>query len=425
MTIDTKASNKQIFKDVLTNLISSLSSNMFTYGLGLMLLNQTHSALSFGVELAIGPIISLLFMVPIGNLTDRLPHKRIIIMSMLIRILLLLILLLTIDYFTGMFKFIPISIFVTMNTIASVFASTAYTASVHELVNNQKIHQLSSLTSGANSLSKIFAPMLGIGVYAAFGFRVFVWIAMGVLLLSALIVTTMRFYYNEVSSNVDNVLEEKSALKNFQVGLIYVSKRPLIKMLIFVAVFLNFIFAAINIGLPYIINTQLSLNNALIGILDTFNALGGLVAALLLNFWPDNKGEKFKIIAPLFICSFYFILLGILLLITKNVHLISIIGGAIMFFGGFGVAMLNITTQVNIQKTTPTKILGRVTTIMTTACTIIMPIGTLIFTFIFQKTTNGSIVYLIAGIIWLSIMSVSMPYLDKAIKSDLKFQEKI
>jgi hypothetical protein len=71
MTIDTKASNKQIFKDVLTNLISSLSSNMFTYGLGLMLLNQTHSALSFGVELAIGPIISLLFMVPIGNLTDR------------------------------------------------------------------------------------------------------------------------------------------------------------------------------------------------------------------------------------------------------------------------------------------------------------------------------------------------------------------
>ncbi|WP_338117076.1 MFS transporter [Weissella sagaensis] len=303
-------------------------------------------------------------------------------MSMLMRILLLLILLLTIDYFTGMFKFIPISIFVTMNTIASVFASTAYTASVHELVNNQKIHQLSSLTSGANSLSNsnIFAPMFGIGVYAAFGFRVFVWIAMGALLLSALIVTTMRFYYNEVSSNVDNVLEEKSSLKNFQVGLIYVSKRPLIKMLIFVAVFLNFIFAAINIGLPYIINTQLSLNNALIGILDTFNALGGLVAALLLNFWPDNKGEKFKIIAPLFICSFYFILLGILLLITKNVHLISIIGGAIMFFGGFGVAMLNITTQVNIQKTTPTKILGRVTTIMTTACTIIMPIGTLIFT---------------------------------------------
>jgi hypothetical protein len=54
-----------------------------------------------------------------------------------------------------------------------------------------------------------------------------------------------------------------------------------------------------------------------------------------------------------------------------------------------------------------------------------MPIGTLIFTFIFQKTTNGSIVYLIAGIIWLSIMSVSMPYLDKAIKSDLKFQEEI
>lgn len=422
MTINIRASNKQIFKDVLTNLISSLSSNMFTYGLGLMLLNQTHSALSFGVELAIGPIISLLFMVPIGNLTDRLPHKQIILISMLIRVLLLIILVFTIDYFTGTFKFIPISIFVAVNTIATVFASTAYAASVHELVNNQKIHQLSSLTSGANSLANIFAPMLGVSLYVAFGFHVFVWIAVGALLLSVLIVMTMRFYYTK-DSNIYNVVEEKSSLKNFQAGLIYVSKRPLIKVLIFAAVFLNFIFAAINIGLPYIINTQLKLGNALIGILDTFNAIGGLVAALLLNFWPNNRGEKFKIITPLFICSFYFILLGILLLMTKNMQLISIIGGIIMFLGGFGVAMLNIATQVNIQKTTPTKILGRVTTIMTTACTIIMPIGTIVFTFIFQQTTNGSVVYLIAGISWLVIMIVGMPYLLRIIKLDFKLRE--
>lgn len=424
MIINTQASNKQIFKDVVTNLISSLSSNMFTYGLGLMLLNQTHSALSFGIELAIGPIVSLLFMVPIGNLTDRLPHKQIIILSMLFRILLLVFLTFTIDYFTGMLKFMPISIFVAANTIATIFASTAYASSVHELVNDQKIHQLSSLTSGANSLANIFAPMLGVGLFSAFGFHIFVWVAIGTLLVSVLIVSSMRFYYTE-ATNVEFITDEKSSLKNFQAGLIYVSRRPLIRTLIFVAVFLNFIFSAINIGLPYIINTQLSLGNALIGILDTFNALGGLVAALMLNFWPDNSGEKFKVIAPLFICSFYFILLGILLLATKNIHWISLIGSTIMFFGGFGVAMLNITTQVNIQKTTPTKILGRVTTIMTTACTIIMPIGTLVFTFIFQQTINGSIIYLIAGIVWLAVMVVSMPHLLKVIKLDFELRKEI
>lgn len=50
-------------------------------------------------------------------------------------------------------------------------------------------------------------------------------------------------------------------------------------------------------------------------------------------------------------------------------------------------------------------------------------VGTIVFTFIFQQTTNGSVVYLIAGISWLVIMIVGMPYLLRIIKLDFKLRE--
>lgn len=417
MEISLHESNQQIFKDICSNFISSLSSNMFTYGLGLMLLNQTHSALSFGIELAIGPIISLIFMIPIGNLVDKYPHKRILLASMLIRVVFLLFLAVTLNYFVGMLKFIPVIFFVSVNSIAVIFATTAYSASVHELVNENKIHQLSSLTSAANSFANIFAPVLGVGAYSLLGFQFFVWIEIGALLLSAAITVTMKFHYKNTYIS-KNVIQKKSQLVNFKKGLDYITQRPLIKALIAIAMLLNFMFSSVNMGLPYIINTQLHLGNSPIGILDTFNAAGGLLAALLMNFVPDNKAKRSRIIAPLFLFGFYFLSLGTIFSLTTDLKSVNILGSITMFIGGLGISVLNITIQIHIQKTTPTVILGRVSSTMNTANTVVFPIGTLFFTFIFQKISNGALVYLICGTIWLLVTSLMASRLNTIIDTD-------
>ncbi|HJE96460.1 MAG TPA: MFS transporter [Ligilactobacillus acidipiscis] len=417
MEISLHESNQQIFKDICSNFISSLSSNMFTYGLGLMLLNQTHSALSFGIELAIGPIISLIFMIPIGNLVDKYPHKRILLASMLIRVVFLLFLAVTLNYFVGMLKFIPVIFFVSVNSIAVIFDTTAYSASVHELVNENKIHQLSSLTSAANSFANIFAPVLGVGAYSLLGFQFFVWIEIGALLLSAAITVTMKFHYKNTYIS-KNVIQQKSQLVNFKKGLDYITQRPLIKALIAIAMLLNFMFSSVNMGLPYIINTQLHLGNSPIGILDTFNAAGGLLAALLMNFVPVNKAKRSRIIAPLFLFGFYFLSLGTIFSLTTDLKSVNILGSITMFIGGLGISVLNITIQIHIQKTTPTVILGRVSSTMNTANTVVFPIGTLFFTFIFQKISNGALVYLICGTIWLLVTSLMASRLNTIIDTD-------
>ncbi len=422
MEITMNESNQQIFKSVASNFVSSLSSNMFTYGLGLMLLNQTHSALSFGLEMAIVPIVSLLFMIPIGNFVDKYPHKKIILVSMLTRIVCLFVLAITINSFNGMLKFIPVCIFVSINSLAGLFATTAYSAAIHELVNDTKIHQLSSLTSATNSFTNIFAPALGVTAYTALGFQPFVWLEIAALLVSASITLVMRFHYQDHSAN-KNTIKERSQFVNFKKGLQYIAHQALIKDLILVAVVLNFMFSSITMGLPYIINTQLHLGNSLIGLLDTFSAVGGVLAGILMNFLPDNKGKRVKIIIPLFVCGFYFLSLGAIFMLLTNIKLIAFFGSVTLFIGGLGLSILNITIQIIIQKTTPTNILGRVTSTMGTACIITMPLGTLFFTFVFQSISNGAIIYLFCGIVWLITITSIAPSLNRIIKSDTNFEE--
>lgn len=110
-------SNIQILKSFISDFISSLSSKSFSLGLGLMLLDQTHSAMSFGINMIISPLVSLVFLIPIGNLVDRFQHKKILLANILIRVLALIIFLLSLSVFSGKSIILPTLVFVTINAI--------------------------------------------------------------------------------------------------------------------------------------------------------------------------------------------------------------------------------------------------------------------------------------------------------------------
>ena len=143
--ISDKASNIQMLKDVTSNLISSLSGSMFNFALGLMLLNNTHSPLSFGLEMIVMPIVNIIFVIPVGNIVDTQQHKQIIIFSLILRLIALSILAAVIDSFHNDALFIPIILFVFVNSVSNLVNTTTYSAAIHELVNDKKIQSLSWL----------------------------------------------------------------------------------------------------------------------------------------------------------------------------------------------------------------------------------------------------------------------------------------
>ncbi|AUI80331.1 MFS transporter (plasmid) [Lactiplantibacillus pentosus] len=417
LEISLHESNQQILKDVSSNFIGSLSSNMFAYGLGLMLLDQTGLAISFGIDMVITPIVGLLFLIPVGNLTDRYPHKKILTYSIVIRLLALIIFACFIDFFHGLYKLVPVIIFLIINAISINFSNTSYSAAVHELVNDKKIQKLSSLTQGSISLSQILAPAIGVALYSIFGFDFFIYLEILATLLTFLILQTMHFHYNHSSNNSSG----KTSLDDFKSGLSYVNKRKLIKYIITMAVVINFIFTALNMGVPYVIKSQLHLGNGPVGFLQSGMAIGTLAGSFLMLALPEKKWFAQKLLIPLLSFGIEFILLGSVFLEKFDLWHLNIWGTVTMILIGLTLAILNITVQVRLQKTVPTHILGRVMALLTTANTSVMPLGTLFYTFFFQNNFNGGYIFIVNGII-LSIYTVVLfPVLLKNIKLDNQY----
>ena len=205
--ISDQMSNRQIIKDFISSFISSLSGKAFNFALGLMLLDQTKSAMSFGINMIIYPLVSLIFLVPIGNLVDRYRHKKILIYNFIFR--LIIFLLFYAFYFltnssTILYLVIP---FVIFHSITVNINDTCYSASIHELVNDKKIQRLSSVTQTAIAIATMLSPAIGVILYNWLGFSGFILIEIIANLLSLGVLLTMKFFYEneeQVQCKADN-----------------------------------------------------------------------------------------------------------------------------------------------------------------------------------------------------------------------------
>jgi DHA3 family macrolide efflux protein-like MFS transporter len=397
INISNHQSSLQIFKAAASNFISSLSGKMFTFGLGLMLLDETHSAISFGINMIISPIVGLLCLVPIGNLIDTYPHKTILTGSLTARTLALILFAASINLFTATAKLIPIVLFLIIDAI--------------------------STTQSAISLSSILSPALGVGLYSLVGFSGFVILEIVATLASFGIMLTMKFHYhatNQFANSQHAPVTSHSQFAKFHSGLNYMRSRTMIKITILLSVILNFLYTAVTIGIPYILKDQLHTGNGPIGVLETGSAIGMLLGSLLLTLLPPTGQKRLflKLIIPVLILDSQILLLGVLFMTSQSPTGYALLGSFIMGILAFALVILNITFQVYLQQTVPTKLLGRVVATLTTVNSSIMPIGTLMFTLIFQSTTHGGLVLIINGILLLGYTLLLLRPLNQAIHSE-------
>ncbi|TPR39119.1 MFS transporter [Apilactobacillus micheneri] len=415
INITNHQSNIQIIKDVTSNLIGSFTGGMLSFAMGLMLLNATHSAISFGLSMIITPIIGLLFMVPIGNVVDTYHHKNIIIVSMIIRITTMIIFYCTINMFIGSYKLIPVIIFLSIDAISTNFNSTSVDASVHELVNDNNIEKLTSLVQSSMAISSIFAPILGAALYSLFGFDIFIFIEIISSIVSLLITFSMQFHYSDDVSSSNNI-DKVSSMDKFKSGLKYVKDFKFIRYIIMIGVVFNFFFTSITTGMPYIIQVQLHMGKLPISIIEASASLGMLIGGLIVNLIPKNAGYNVKFVFPIIGAVIALTLFGFTFSINSIVGL-SIIGSIIIFTLMTLLTIVNISIQVMIQRNVKNKMLGRVMSMTITFNMSIMPIGILFYSFLFNKLNDGGIIFVISGLLLLFYILFLMPSLIKMLKS--------
>ncbi|MCG0748509.1 Transport protein, major facilitator superfamily (MFS) [Lactiplantibacillus plantarum] len=234
---------------------------------------------------------------------------------------------------------------------------------------------------------------------------------------------TMKFHYhatNQFANSQHAPVTSHSQFAKFHSGLNYMRSRTMIKITILLSVILNFLYTAVTIGIPYILKDQLHTGNGPIGVLETGSAIGMLLGSLLLTLLPPTGQKRLflKLIIPVLILDSQILLLGVLFMTSQSPTGYALLGSFIMGIFAFALVILNITFQVYLQQTVPTKLLGRVVATLTTVNSSIMPIGTLMFTLIFQSTTHGGLVLIINGILLLGYTLLLLRPLNQAIHSE-------
>jgi transport protein len=417
--ISDRISNKQIIKDFISNFIGSLSGKSFNFALGLMLLDQTKSAMSFGINMIIYPLVSLIFLVPIGNLVDRYPHKKILIYNFIFRIftfLLFYAFYFLMDSSSILYLVIP---FVILHSITVNISDTCYSASIHELVNDKKIQRLSSVTQTAIAIATMLSPAIGVIFYGWLGFAGFILIEIFANLLSLGVLLSMKFYY-EYNEQENKATDCKNPLHGVKEIIQFLKENQIVKYIILVSVILNFFYTSISIGVPFVLKEQLLLDNSTVGMLETMAAVGMLLASISMSLLPDKKENNIllssKITMPLVLLTMAIIGLGITFASTNSQIIISFLGSIFMGIIAFTLVVLNIIVMTYLQSTIETKFLGRVMSTLFTLNTSIMPIGTLVFTYLFQKEVNGGLIFIFGGVTLLIYIIIMLPKIFRILR---------
>lgn len=407
MEISDHESNMQVIKDVSSNFTSTFCGDMFSFALGLMLLRATGMSLSFGLSMIIMPIVTLIGVVPIGNLVDTYPHKRLLIISLVVRIGALLIYSIAIGHFNGSGKLIPTIGFLIINYASVNLSNSGYMASVHELVNEGHIQKLNSLSQSAASFASTFSPIVAAGLYVIVGFRLFIVFQLTAHVIALVILLTMNFHYLSYPRKSSQTPQESQWAK-FKLGLNYLMAHDFLRYLICIALFLNFIFAVINVGLPFMIVEHLHLGNVTLGILNSADALGMLIGNLIISVSKELRHLAKILAVTMVIIGTGLAGVGALLMAAPEQLVVQLVGSLMLFAVGMSLAFMNTPFGIYMQKTVPTELMGRVSSTEMSLNMMSIPLETVFYSFVFQQIPSG-IVFIISGMALIAVTGLTMP----------------
>lgn len=407
MEISDHESNMQVLKDVSSNFTSTFCGDMFSFALGLMLLRATGMSLSFGLSMIIMPIVTLIGLVPIGNVVDTYPHKRVLIISLVVRITALSVYAILVGRFNGIGKLIPTIGFLIINYASVNLSNSGYMASVHELVNDAHIQKLNSLSQSAASFASTFSPVVAAGLYVLVGFNLFIIFQLTAHIIALGILLTMNFHDVAQPKQIRKVGQETQWAK-FKLGLDYLMIHDFLRYLIGIALFLNFIFAVINVGLPFIIVAHLHLGNVTLGILNSADALGMLIGNLIISVSPELKRLAKILTITMIVIGTGLAGIGGLLMAAPGKLMVQVVGAVMLFSVGMSLAFMNTPFGIYMQKTVPTDLMGRVSSTEMSLNMMSIPLGTVFYSFVFQVIPSG-IVFILSGIVLIAVTGLTMP----------------
>lgn len=383
----------QLLKVSLTTLINALGATIFTYVLSLKLLTVTGSAIGYGVNIFIGPVVGMIFAPLIGKIIDTYSKKKIAILAELGLIISLLTFLEVYPYVQNNLLYVAIG-FTCFNNLCARFFTISYLSSAPDLVEKSQLQRLNVVqTTGVAITNMLALPIAGF-LYGLIPFERLIWIEIVTELLTLLLTRKTKFKVTKSNLNIDD--HDKTSIISI------LNKHVSLLELIIVVMILNFAITSIEIGVPYTIVKVLKKSTTISGNIQGLFSLGiviggGIISIISLKdvlVFTRRIYNAFTLILVIFGISIYW-------LPNYTLEVFAIFELSL----GFMTAISDPPLFTYIQKEIPREYLGRINTYLYTSVQLLTPLGVAVYSSLFELLSYQQ-VYLISGVFVLLVVSI-------------------
>lgn len=388
--------------------VSIFGASIYSFAIGLHVLKITGSGMSFALSLIVS-IIPMLVINPFaGVLADKFDKKKIVVSMDIINGLFLMLLYIVSGIYGLSLEMIYISTFIT--TIFTTIFGISMESAVPNIVSENMLININSISKIIDSISSILGPMVGGIVFAFIDIRYFILFSGVSYVLSGISEIFIDFKFNYSGNNdSENSIRFVEDMKK---GLEYIAGEKEIIGLFSVFISLNFFIGlSVTIPLPYIINNVLELGSKALGIIQSSFPLGIIVGAIIVKrVMKKNSYKKILILSSLIlgICTN---LLGFPVLFKNIVFTNAIYTfyySGIMIVFGVAISFIDIPILYILQRMIPNEYRGRVLSIVMTMVKAILPLALILSGFLLNRipayfiTTVGGILLFITNVLALN-----------------------
>ncbi|MET0787505.1 MAG: MFS transporter [Paenisporosarcina sp.] len=417
-TLKLKKATQHLWTFTISKLISTFGVSVFTFGISFYILSITGSATSFALVL-ICSILPRVILAPFaGYAADKYSKKTIVIVAQICSVVAVAALLIV--SMTVGISLIAIYLTEIVLSITSLFAGVTFSSSIANLVDSERIQKAMSFNQMSMSIASIGGPAVGGLLFGLVSIEMFLIINMVSYFIAVLLEATMDFNLFSKKGITDDVLETKETmLQNMKAGITYLKQHPILKVVVWVALVINFFFGAFTVGYAYILVDGLKVESAHFGITEGALSVGMLIASIYLS---TRKEVKF----PILVVKRGILILGLLMALTSfpllvDLPYIGIVSFYILLMFTFGVCLIFVNTPIGVvmQKRIDEEYRGRVFGLLETMSMSLLPLAMVLFGFLFDVVPAQYVLLSSSIILILAVLYMLRPIIIRKVHPEI------
>jgi MFS transporter, DHA3 family, macrolide efflux protein len=412
-----KKATYHLYTFMVSKLISTFGSQVYAFAISFYILQLTGSATSFATNLICNILPRTIIAPFVGAIADKYSRRLIVITAQIATTLTIGGLLVV--TLTSELSLVSIYATTCILSISSTFSGVTFTASITGLIDRERIQKAMSLNQMSISFAAVASPAVGGLLYGTVSIPVFLIIYMVASSVAVILESTMNFRLFANQKQVGEGVVKETMLQSIKAGIVYLKLQPIILTMMWMGLLINFLFGAFEVGYSYILIDKLKMESQHFGFTQGAFSVGMLLMSV---YFSVRKEVRFPLlISKRGIMGMAVIMGGVALPLLNSLSygLVFAYYMMLMFCFGAMIIVINTPLQVMLQKTIDDDYKGRIFSIIETMAMALMPLGMVLYGFLYDIFPGQWILLLSAALLIVVVLILARPSVVRKVHPEL------